>query len=167
MNNVVFENVKLFPDEHLELRKKNFATVKKWMELGLSPDITDLYAEGFSTGVAYDFSEPPMRITDREMQKNMDASLAEVYPDWVWIDPILLQSDDPNLFMVECYGRGTQMKDGVPIGIHKDHYIHRFEMEDGLIKNYLEFNSPLNELLEMGMVIPPEFLPGPPPEAGK
>ena len=160
----MFENVKLFPDEHLALRKKNFETVKQWMELGLSPKSTDLYAEEFTTGVAYDFGEIPMRITDRKMQAALDAMNAEIYPDWEWSNPVLMQSDDPNLFMVECDGKGTQLKDGKPFGTHKDHYIHRFEMEDGKIKNYLEFNSPLNELREMGMVIPPEFMPGPPPE---
>ncbi len=160
----MFENVKLFPDEHLALRKKNFETVKQWMELGLSPKITDLYAEEFTTGVAYDFGEIPMRNTDRKMQAALDAMNAEIYPDWEWSNPVLMQSDDPNLFMVECDGKGTQLKDGKPFGTHKDHYIHRFELEDGKIKNYLEFNSPLNELREMGMVIPPEFMPGPPPE---
>ena len=160
----MFELVKLFPDEHLELRKKNFSTVKRWMELGLSPEITDLYAEEFSTGVVYDFGDIPMCNTDREAQRHLDAANAETYPAWTWSNPILMQSDDPNLFMVECDGRGTQMKDGAPVGVHKDHYIHRFEMEDGKIKHYREFNSPLNELREMGMQIPPEFLPGPPPE---
>ncbi len=149
------DGVELYPDDQIELREKNYETVCRFMQ-GLSPYLYLLYADDVVTGVAYDFSqtEDAMRNSDIEFQKMLDASNAESYPDWAWENIKVYQSDDPNVFMIECDGHGTYMEDGEAVRTHTDHYLHKFTMEDGLIKEYIEFNNPCQELLEMGFDVP-------------
>lgn len=149
------KDVELYPDVQLELREKNYETVCRFMQ-GLSPYLYLLYADDVVTGVAYDFSQTKdaMRNSDIEFQKMLDASNAEAYPDWEWTNIQVYQSDDPNVFMVECDGHGTYMEDGEAVRTHTDHYLHKFTLEDGLIKEYIEFNNPCQELLEMGFDVP-------------
>ena len=158
------EDVALYPDENIALREKNYETVCRYMQ-GLSPYLYLLYADGVVTGVAYDFSltKDAMRNSDMTFQKMLDASNAEMYPDWQWTNIKVYQSDDPNVFMVECDGTGTLVENGEAVRTHTDHYLHRFTMEDGLIKEYIEYNNPIQELLEMGVDVPG---PGGMPPAG-
>ena len=105
------DGVRLFPDEALALREKNYETVCRFM-VNLSPYLYLLYADEFSTGVAYDFggtTNPfdPVMCTDLTMQKALDASNAQTYSDWSWSDYRVYQSDDPNVFLVECDGGGN------------------------------------------------------------
>ena len=75
----------------------------------------------------------------------MDKVNEEAYPDWEWTNFVVYQSDDPNVFLVECDGAG---------GTHSDHYVHEFILTEGKIAQYIEFNSPLNEAIENGYEVP-------------
>ena len=149
------EDVTLYPDEDLALREKNYETVCRFMQ-GLSPYLFMLYDDGVVTGVAYDFSrtEDAMRNSNLAFQLMLDASNAESYPDWTWSSIEVYQSEDPNVFLIECDGSGTLYEDGQPVRTHTDHYLHRFTLNDGKIAEYIEYNNPIQELLEMGVDVP-------------
>lgn len=149
------EDVTLYPDEDLALREKNYETVCRFMQ-GLSPYLFMLYDDGVVTGVAYDFSrtEDAMRNSNLAFQLMLDASNAESYPDWTWSNIEVYQSEDPNVFLIECDGSGTLYEDGQPVRTHTDHYLHRFTLNDGKIAEYIEYNNPIQELLEMGIDVP-------------
>ncbi|MCD7846191.1 MAG: phenazine biosynthesis protein [Oscillospiraceae bacterium] len=149
------EDVTLYPDDQIELREKNYETACRYMQ-GLSPYLYLLYADDVVTGVAYDFSltKDSVRTSDIEFQKMLDASNAELYPNWTWTNMEVYQSDDPNIFLVECDGSGTYTVDGEAVRTHTDHYLHKFTLEDGKIVEYIEFNNPIQELLEMGIDAP-------------
>ena len=149
------EDVTLYPDEDLALREKNYETVCRFMQ-GLSPYLFMLYDDGVVTGVAYDFSrtEDAMRNSNLAFQLMLDASNAESYPDWTWSNIEVYQSEDPNVFLIECDGSGTLYEDGQPVRTHTDHYLHRFTLNDGKIAEYIEYNNPIQELLEMGVDVP-------------
>lgn len=149
------EDVTLYPDENLALREKNYETVCRFMQ-GLSPYLFMLYADDVVTGVAYDFSltKNAMRNSNMAFQLMLDASNAESYPDWTWSNIEVYQSSDPNVFVVECDGSGTLYEDGEPVRTHTDHYLHRFTLSDGKITEYIEYNNPIQELLEMGVDVP-------------
>ena len=150
------DKVDLYPDENLALREKNYETVCRFMQ-GLSPYLYLLYTDDVVTGVAFDFSltKDAMRNSDMTFQKMLDASNAEMYPDWTWTNIKVFQSDDPNVFVVECDGCGTLTENGEAVRFHADHYLHKFTLEDGLIKEYIEFNNPIQELTEMGYSVSP------------
>ena len=150
------EDVSLWPDGNLALREKNYETVCRFMQ-GLSPYLYLLYTDDVVTGVAYDFSltKDAMRNSNMAFQKMLDASNAEQYPDWAWTNIRVFQSHDPNVFVVECDGAGTYTVDGEAVRTHADHYLHKFTLEDGLIKEYIEFNNPVQELTEMGYTVRP------------
>lgn len=149
------EDVTLYPDENLALREKNYETVCRFMQ-GLSPYLFMLYADDVVTGVSYDFSltKDAMRNSNLAFQLMLDASNAESYPDWTWSNIEVYQSSDPNVFVVECDGSGTLYEDGEPVRTHTDHYLHRFTLTDGKIAEYIEYNNPIQELLEMGVDVP-------------
>lgn len=149
------EDVTLYPDEDIALREKNYETVCRFMQ-GLSPYLFMLYADDVVTGVAYDFSltKNAMRNSNMAFQLMLDASNAESYPDWTWSNIEVYQSSDPNVFVVECDGSGTLYEDGEPVRTHTDHYLHRFTLSDGKITEYIEYNNPIQELLEMGVDVP-------------
>ena len=149
-------DIKLYPDGQLALREKNYETVCRFMQ-GLSPYLYLLYTDDVVTGVAYDFSltKNAMRNDDMAFQKLLDASNAEQYPDWEWKNIHVFQSDDPNVFVIECDGSGTYTVAGEAIRTHADHYLHKFTLEDGRIKEYIEFNNPVQELTEMGYRVSP------------
>lgn len=149
------EDVTLYPDENLALREKNYETVCRFMQ-GLSPYLFMLYADDVVTGVSYDFSltKDAMRNSNLAFQLMLDASNAESYPDWMWSNIEVYQSSDPNVFVVECDGSGTLYEDGEPVRTHTDHYLHRFTLTDGKIAEYIEYNNPIQELLEMGVDVP-------------
>lgn len=96
-----------------------------------------------------------MRNSNMTFQKMLDASNAEQYPDWQWSNIQVFQSHDPNVFVIECDGSGTYTVDGEAVRTHADHYLHKFTLEDGLIKEYIEFNNPVQELTEMGYRVNP------------
>lgn len=158
------DDVALYPDDQIGLREKNYETVCRFMQ-GLSPYLYLLYTDDVVTGVAYDFSltKDAMRNSDMTFQKMLDASNAEMYPDWTWTNIQVFQSDDPNVFVVECDGSGTYVEDGEAVRTHTDHYLHKFTLADGKIAEYIEFNNPIQELLEMGVDVPG---PGPMPDGG-
>lgn len=149
------ENIVLYPDDQIALRAKNYQAVCRFMQ-GLSGYLYLLYTDDVVTGVAYDFSltKDAMRNSNMDFQKMLDASNAEAYPDWVWTNIQVFQSDDPNVFVVECDGSGTVMENGEAVRTHTDHYLHKFTLEDGRIAEYIEFNNPIQELLEMGIKVP-------------
>lgn len=149
------EDVTLYPDENLALREKNYETVCRFMQ-GLNPYLFMLYADDVVTGVSYDFSltKDAMRNSNLAFQLMLDASNAESYPDWMWSNIEVYQSSDPNVFVVECDGSGTLYEDGEPVRTHTDHYLHRFTLTDGKIAEYIEYNNPIQELLEMGVDVP-------------
>lgn len=149
------EDIALYPDENLALREKNYETVCRFMQ-GLSPYLYLLYTDDVVTGVAYDFSltKDAMRNSNMAFQKMLDASNAKSYPDWAWTDIQVYQSDDPNVFLIECGGSGTLVENGENLRTHTDHYLHKFTLRDGKIAEYIEFNNPIQELLEMGVDVP-------------
>ena len=149
-------DIELYPDENLALREKNYETVCRFMQ-GLSPYLYLLYTDDVVTGVAYDFSltKDAMRNSDMDFQKMLDASNAESYPDWRWTNIKVFQSDDPNVFVIECDGSGTYVENGEALRTHADHYLHKFTLVDGKIAEYIEFNNPVQELTEMGYSVSP------------
>ena len=146
--------------EH-ELRAKNRATVERYLSMnGPRYDRYKLFVPGgeATAGVAFMLNGEERFMQGTENIKNADAFNSKHFPDWTWTDPEIYETGDPNFFWVQGEGGGTSMLPGQPVVHHSDHYIHSFQMRDGLILHYREFRNPFKELKELGIPLPPPLV---------
>lgn len=76
------------------------------------------------------------------------------FPDWQWFNIKIFDTQDPNIFWVECDGKGTIRFDGYQEGLYENHFIHYFEFEDSLIKLQREFMNPCMQFKALGIELP-------------
>ncbi len=76
------------------------------------------------------------------------------FPDWEWYNVQIFTTDNPNHIWVECDGRGLICFLGYPQNYYKNHFIHSFELRDGLIVRNREFMNPIAQLKALGFNIP-------------
>ena len=76
------------------------------------------------------------------------------FPDWQWYNVVIFNTQDPNIFWVECDGRGIIRFEGYEEGIYENHFIHYFEFENGKIKLQREFMNPCQQFKALGIAFP-------------
>jgi ketosteroid isomerase-like protein len=76
------------------------------------------------------------------------------FPDWRWYNVRIFDTQDPNIFWVECDGKGLIRFAGYPEGIYANHFIHYFEFADGKIKLQREFMNPVQQFKSLGLPVP-------------
>jgi phenazine biosynthesis protein len=147
---------KMFSQEDAELRMKNLATVKLYFRTDLDArrNRHQLFAEDCSWGLAFSETGGPVTISGMDELKKMDEWNVTCFPDWQWTDVRIFQTQDPGFFWVECQGSGKAIFKDYPPVIHSAHFVHRFELVDGKIRNYREFFNPVKELKDFGLEVP-------------
>ncbi len=138
-----------------ELRKRNRSVVEKFYELGHDANV--LFADN---GVKIIPWYPPNGIswTGRNKLDQNFQSNKSYFPDFNWDEIRIFETDDPNYFWVECSGRGEQIVSG-KAEIYMNQYINSFLIEDGQIKEFREFFSPLNLYNSFGIEVSPLMKP--------
>lgn len=76
------------------------------------------------------------------------------FPDWIWFNIEIFDTQDPNRFWVECDGKGKILFPGYPAGYYTNHFIHSFLMEDGKIKQNRELMNPYEQMRPLGITPP-------------
>lgn len=76
------------------------------------------------------------------------------FPDWRWFNVKIFDTQDPNVFWVECDGEGLIRFAGYPDGTYVNHFLHYFEFEDGKIKLQREFMNPVQQFKSLGLPVP-------------
>jgi phenazine biosynthesis protein len=146
---------KMFSNDDDKLRKKNLATVKKYMAMcGSRLERHKLFTDDCTWGLAYSETGGPQYVSGIENVKKMDIWNTTCFPDWAWSNVKIYQTQDPNYFWVDCDGSGQAFFPDYPPVTHSCHFVHSFEMEDGKIKFYREFMNPVKELMDFGLKIP-------------
>jgi hypothetical protein len=134
-------------DKESELRQKNIKTIDKWLTFsGASrhKDRLTVYTEDFMSGnpAVKDSSQSLMgRAAVEAMAAEAEAHPEkETFQGWHFYNArIYAAVDDPNLFDVNCLGKGTVITSEHPEGIvYQNHYTHYFRMRDGLIQAWWE-----------------------------
>jgi len=135
-------------DKNAELRQKNIKTIEKWLSFtGTSRHKNRLtvYTDNFMSG------NPSVKDSSKQGaggRAAIEAMAAEVeahpeketFQGWHFYNArIYAAVDDPNLFNVNCLGKGTVITSDHPEGIvYQNHYTHYFKMKDGLIQAWWE-----------------------------
>lgn len=139
-----------------ELRQKNRRVIEDYMSRTGEDRLTRylLFTEdgcgGLWTG---DKIEPIVSLGHEGLKAHGIWSL-KCFPDWVWTNVEIYETQDPNKFWVECDGQGQILFPGYPPGYYTNHFIHSFLMENGEIKQNREFMNPYQQMRALGIPVP-------------
>lgn len=136
------------------LREKNLATVQRFFQLhGL--ERVEVFTEDGAKELGYgvDPEAPAPRWTGKEMLRENFGGNVSMFAGWTWENMAFYSTQDPNLFFVEADGHGKQAITGRETD-YRNHYVFRFTMEDGLIKEMVEYNNPLQLMHAIGIKLP-------------
>ncbi|MEX3606162.1 MAG: PhzA/PhzB family protein [Burkholderia sp.] len=96
----------------------------------------------------------PIAIRGRERLAEHAVWSLKCFPDWVWTDIQIFETQDPNWFWIECSGEGAICFPGYPQGHYRNHFLHSFRFENGLIKEQREFMNPCEQFRSLGINVP-------------
>jgi hypothetical protein len=134
-------------EQDADLRQKNIKTIEKWLACtGVSrhKGRVALYAEDFMSGnpAVKNSSQPGMgREAIAKMAKEVEEHPEkEMFQEWAFYNARIYSAvDNPNLFCVNCLGKGRVITTDHPEGVtYQNHYTHYFKLKNGLIQAWWE-----------------------------
>lgn len=154
MTNATAENNSFTSDA--DLRRRNRATVADYLSRRAETRLTRylLFTEDGSGGLWTSDTGEPIASTGHEKLRAHGQWSLKCFPDWVWTNIEIYETQDPNRFWVECDGEGKILYPGYPPGHYRNHFIHSFLLEDGKIKQEREFMNPYQQLRALGIEVP-------------
>ncbi len=96
----------------------------------------------------------PIAIRGRDRLGEHAVWSLRCFPDWVWFNVEVFDTQDPDRFWVECEGEGAIVYPGYEVGHYHNHFLHSFLFEDGRIKQQREFMNPCRQFLALGIPVP-------------
>ena len=139
-----------------ELRRRNRAVVEDYLSRTGENRLTRylLFTEDGSAGLyTADTVDPVVSKGHEKLKAHGEWSL-KMFPDWVWYNIEIFETQDPNRFWAECDGRGKILYPAYPPGYYENHFLHSFLLDDGKIVQQREFMNPYNQLRALGIEIP-------------
>jgi ketosteroid isomerase-like protein len=139
-----------------ELRRRNRAVVEDYMSRRGPGRLTryELFTEDGSGGLYTADTEEPVVTRGRDGLRAHGEWSLRVFPDWVWTNVEIYETQDPNRFWVECDGEGQILFPDYPPGYYRNHFIHSFTFVDGRIAVQREFMNPFQQLRALGIEVP-------------
>lgn len=136
------------------LREKNFETVKRFFQLHGLERLEVFTEDGAKElGFGMDPESPAPRWNGKKMlQENFGGNIS-LFAGWTWENMSFYSTQNPNRFFVEADGHGKQAVTGHETD-YRNHYIFRFTMADGLIREMIEYNNPIQLMYAMGVKLP-------------
>ncbi|WFQ79973.1 PhzA/PhzB family protein [Xenorhabdus sp. SF857] len=139
------------------LRKKNCKVVERYLELTKGEARLKrhkLFAEDAEGGLWTTETGEPIIIRGIDnLARHAHWSL-QCFPDWEWYNIKIFTTNNPNHIWVECDGHGIICLPGYPERYYENHFIHSFELKNGLIIRNREFMNPINQLKALGINVP-------------
>ncbi|MDC9595360.1 PhzA/PhzB family protein [Xenorhabdus anantnagensis] len=139
-----------------EVRQHNRLIVEKYMNTKGQDRLKrhELFTEDGCGGLwTTDTGEAIMIKSKARLAEHAVWSL-KCFPDWYWYNIVIFDTQDPNIFWVECDGKGIIRFEGYPEGMYENHFIHYFEFENGKIKIQREFMNPCQQFKALGIDLP-------------
>lgn len=143
-------------DKDAELRRRHRAVVEDYLSRTGESRLNRylLFSEDGSAGLyTADTPEPVVSKGHEKLKAHGEWSL-RMFPDWVWYNIEIFETQDPNRFWAECDGRGKILYPTYPPGYYENHFLHSFLLDDGKIVQQREFMNPFNQLRALGIEIP-------------
>ncbi len=148
-------DAKLAPTDD-EVRRHNRAVVETYMTTRGVDRLRRhlLFTEDGVGGLWTNDTGQPITISGRDRLGEHGVWSLQCFPDWVWINVEIFDTQDPNRFWVECDGEGKIVFPGYPVGHYRNHFLHSFQFEDGKIKLQREFMNPIDQYRALGIALP-------------
>jgi hypothetical protein len=139
-----------------ELRRRHRAVVEDYMSRTGTDRLTRylLFTEDGSGGLYTADTKEPVVSRGRDKLKAHGEWSLQIFPDWVWYNVEIFETQDPNRFWVECDGKGQILFPDYPPGYYNNHFIHDFLLRDGKIVRQREFMNPYNQMRALGIEVP-------------
>ncbi|MEU6619661.1 PhzA/PhzB family protein [Streptomyces litmocidini] len=113
-----------------------------------------LYTEDGTAALFFTDVGRPLVVRGRENLRRHGELSLQVLPDWEWTDVEVYETLRPGLVLAECRGEGTIRFPGYPAGRYRNHFLHRFELVDGLIAASREYTNPIEHMRSLGIGTP-------------
>jgi phenazine biosynthesis protein phzB 2 len=138
------------------LQDRNRETVKKYMNAYGEDRLKRhlLFTEDGEGGLWTNDTGKPIKIIGRERLAQHAIWSLQCFPDWKWVNIRIFDTNDVNFFWVECDGRGKICFPNYKKGFYQNHFLHSFELHDGLIKRQREFMNPIEQYNALGINVP-------------
>ncbi len=138
------------------LRRLNRATVEKYLATTGVDRLHrhQLYTPDGSAALLTTDSGNPIVIQGRERLAAHAVWSLKCFPDWQWHNIQVFETQDPNHLWAECDGHGQILFPGYPAGFYSNHFLHSFQLQDGLITQSREFMNPINQLRALNIPTP-------------
>ncbi|WP_432133461.1 MULTISPECIES: PhzA/PhzB family protein [unclassified Streptomyces] len=142
-------------DEH-ETREHNRAVVARYMNTRGQDRLERhlLFTEDGTGGLWTTETGEPIVINGRDRLGEHAVWSLKCFPDWVWTNVEIFDTQDPDRFWVECDGEGQILFPGYPPGHYTNHFLHSFLFENGKIKQQREFMNPCRQFRALGIEVP-------------
>ncbi|MQY06449.1 PhzA/PhzB family protein [Actinomadura macrotermitis] len=139
-----------------EVRARNREIVRQYMECRGEDRLRRhlLFTEDGEGGLWTTETGEPIVIRGRDRLGEHAVWSLKCFPDWVWTDIQIFDTQDPDRFWVECDGVGQIRFPGYPDGLYRNHFLHAFEFEGGKIKRQREFMNPCRQFQALDIPVP-------------
>lgn len=143
-------------NDDAELRRRHRTVVEDYLSRKGENRLTRylLFTEDGSAGLYTGDTGQPIVSTGHEKLKAHGEWSLKMFPDWVWFNIEIFETQDPNRFWAECDGEGQILYPEYPPGHYRNHFIHSFLLRDGRIVQQREFMNPFNQLRALGIPVP-------------
>ncbi|MBQ0850501.1 PhzA/PhzB family protein [Streptomyces sp. NPDC057621] len=143
-------------DDDAELRRINRETVEKYMHTTGQDRLERhlLFTEDGSGGLWTTDTGEPIVIRGRDRLGEHAVWSLQCFPDWVWYNIEVFETQDPNRFWVECDGKGKILFPGYPEGYYQNHFLHSFLLAEGKVVQNREFMNPFEQLRALSIPVP-------------
>ncbi|MFD5751130.1 PhzA/PhzB family protein [Streptomyces sp. NPDC127033] len=138
------------------LRRINRATVETYMNTTGQDRLRRhlLFTEDGVGGLWTADTPEPIVIRGRERLAEHAVWSLKCFPDWVWFNIQIFETQDPDRFWVECDGEGRILFPGYEPGHYRNHFLHSFLMADGKVRQQREFMNPFQQLRALNIEVP-------------
>jgi hypothetical protein len=139
-----------------EVRDQNRAIVAQYMNTRGQGRLERhlLFTEDGTGGLWTTETGEPIVINGRDRLGEHAVWSLKCFPDWVWTNVEIFDTQDPDRFWVECDGEGQILFPGYEPGIYRNHFLHSFLFENGKIKQQREFMNPCQQFRALGIEVP-------------
>ncbi|MDE1488539.1 phenazine biosynthesis protein [Xenorhabdus bovienii] len=139
-----------------KLQQQNRTIVEKYMATKGQDRLKryELFTEDGCGGLWTSDTGKPIMIKGKESLAKHAVWVLKYFPDWSWYNVAIYDTQHPNIFWVECDGKGIIRFDDYPENIYENHFIHYFEFENGKIKLQREFMNPCQQFKALGIELP-------------
>ncbi|WP_028646607.1 PhzA/PhzB family protein [Nocardiopsis sp. CNT312] len=143
-------------EEQNETRRRNRAVVERYMDCKGQDRLERhlLFTEDGVGGLWTNDTGEPIVIRGRDRLAEHAVWSLACFPDWVWTNVEVFETQDPDFFWVECDGEGLIRFEGYPEGHYRNHFLHSFHFENGRIRQQREFMNPFEQLRALGIPAP-------------